>query len=179
MTGQTQILGIRHQGPGSARSVVAALKAIQPQVLLVEGLPDAEELLALVAHDEMRPPVALLVYRPDEPKRAVFNPFAVFSTEWQAIRWALANQVPVRFMNLPQQHRLALDAEEKEDNAPDENEARLRRDPFALIAGFSDIEWWWEEQFEKRHSGPEIFKVVLELVKRSSRRRGLRKRRPS
>ncbi len=167
MIAGVHILGIRHHGPGSARSVVAALEAIQPQALLVEGPPDAEELLALAAHDEMRPPVALLIYRPDEPKRAVFYPFAVFSPEWQAIRWALANQVPVRFMDLPQRHRLALDTEEKEDNAPGENDARLRRDPFALIAeaaGFSDSERWWEEQFEKRHSGPEIFKVVLELM---------------
>ena len=109
MTDGVHILGIRHHGPGSARSVVAALEAIRPQVLLVEGPPDAEELLALAAHAEMRPPVALLVYRPDEPKRAVFYPFAVFSPEWQAIRWALANQVPVRFMDLPQRHRLAIE----------------------------------------------------------------------
>jgi len=161
------ILGIRHHGPGSARSVLAALEAIRPQALLVEGPPDAEDLLPLAAHAEMRPPVALLVYRPDEPKRAVFYPFAVFSPEWQAIRWALANHVPVRFMDLPQRHRLALDAEEKKGDPPDENESRLRRDPFALIAeaaGFSDSELWWEEQFEKRHSGPEIFKAVLELM---------------
>jgi hypothetical protein len=161
------ILGIRHHGPGSARSVVAALEAIRPQVLLVEGPPDADDVLALAAHAEMRPPVALLVYRPDEPKRAVFYPFAAFSPEWQAIRWALANQVPVRFMDLPQRHRLAIEAEEKADEADSEGEARLRRDPFAMIAeaaGFSDSERWWEEQFEKRHSGPEIFKAVLELM---------------
>lgn len=166
MTAGVHILGIRHHGPGSARSVVAALEAIRPQVLLVEGPPDADELLALAAHTEMRPPVALLVYRPDEPKRAVFYPFAIFSPEWQAIRWALANQVPVRFMDLPQRHRLALDAEEKKDDSP-EADARLRRDPFAMIAeaaGFSDSERWWEEQFEKRHSGPEIFKAVIELM---------------
>jgi len=34
----------------------------------------------------------------------------------------------------------------------------------AEAAGFSDSERWWEEQFEKRHSGPEIFKAVLELM---------------
>jgi len=116
MAGDVYILGIRHHGPGSARSVPAALEMIRPQVLLVEGPPDADELIALTAHAEMRPPVALLVYRPEEPKRAVFYPFAVFSPEWQAIRWAHANQVPVRFMDLPQRHRLALDPEEKEDD---------------------------------------------------------------
>jgi hypothetical protein len=167
MIAGVHILGIRHHGPGSARSVVAALETIRPQVLLIEGPPDAEELLALAAHAEMRPPVALLIYRPDEPKRAVFYPFAAFSPEWQAVRWALANEVPVRFMDLPQRHRLALDAEEPKEAPGNETEAGLRRDPFALIAeaaGFSDGERWWEEQFEKRYSGPEIFKAVLELM---------------
>jgi hypothetical protein len=181
MSDSVHILGIRHHGPGSARSVVAALEAIQPQVLLVEGPPDADELLALAAHMEMRPPVALLIYRPDAPKRAVFYPFAEFSPEWQAIRWALARQLPVRFMDLPQRHRLALEEEEEKEQPEDQDaeqepeiekaEAKedecLRRDPFALIAeaaGFSDSERWWEEQFEKRHSGPEIFHAVLELM---------------
>lgn len=166
MSAEVHICGIRHHGPGSARSVVATLEAIQPQVVLVEGPPDADELLSLAAHADMRPPVALLIYRPDEPKRAVFYPFAVFSPEWQAIRWALAHEVPVRFMDLPPRHRLALEAE-AEDRPGDDAETKLRRDPFALVAhaaGFSDSERWWEEQFEKRHSGPEIFKAVLELM---------------
>lgn len=167
MSAETHILGIRHHGPGSARNVVAALETIRPQVLLVEGPPDADNLLPLAAHLEMRPPVALLIYRPDEPKRAAFYPFAAFSPEWQAIRWALAQGVPVRFMDLPQRHRMALDTEEKEEEPAAETDRRLRRDPFAMMAeaaGFSDSERWWEEQFEKRHSGPEIFQAVLELM---------------
>ena len=31
-------------------------------------------------------------------------------------------------------------------------------------AGFADSELWWEQQFEKRHSGPDIFKAVLETM---------------
>jgi hypothetical protein len=159
---------VRHHGPGSARSVGAALDAIRPDSVLVEGPPDADDLMALIAHTDMRPPVALLVYRPDEPKRAVFFPFAAFSPEWTAIRWAYKNQVPVRFMDLPQRHWLALEPEKEADAAPDENqEERKRRDPFALIAeaaGYSDGERWWEEQFEKRHAGPDIFTAVIELM---------------
>jgi len=165
---ETHILGVRHHGPGSARSVGAALDAIRPDSVLVEGPPDADDLMALIAHAEMHPPVALLVYRPDEPKRAVFFPFAAFSPEWTAIRWACKNQVPVRFMDLPQRHWLALEPEKKADAAPDENsEERKRSDPFALIAeaaGYSDGERWWEEQFEKRHAGPDIFQAVIELM---------------
>src|SRR5204863_7616856 len=109
MSAAVHILGIRHHGPGSARSVLATLEAIRPDLVLIEGPPDADDLLHLASHEAMRPPVALLIYRPDEPKRAVFYPFAAFSPEWQAIRWSLANQVPVRFMDLPQRHRIALE----------------------------------------------------------------------
>src|SRR5262245_41382140 len=48
----------------------------------------------------MRPPVALLVYAPDEPRVATFYPFAEFSPEWVAIRWALAHEIPARFIDL-------------------------------------------------------------------------------
>src|SRR5205814_3110337 len=101
------IFGIRHHGPGSARSLREALEALQPDCLLVEGPPDASDVLPLLAHPDMQPPVALLVYRPDQPLRAAFYPFAVFSPEWQAIRYGLARGIPVRFMDLPQAHHLA------------------------------------------------------------------------
>lgn len=105
---QLQIFGIRHHGPGSARSLRKALEALQPDIILVEGPPDAEEVIPLLAHATMEPPVALLVYAPDQPSKAVFYPFAVFSPEWQALSYGLQQAVPVRFMDLPQAHRLAL-----------------------------------------------------------------------
>src|SRR5262245_44645234 len=98
------LFGIRHPGPGSTRALVRALAELAPDCVLVEGPPEGDELLSLVADAEMEPPVALLVYRPDEPRRAVYYPFAEFSPEWQAIRHALAARVPVRFMDLPQAH---------------------------------------------------------------------------
>src|SRR5687768_14421682 len=93
------IFGIRHHGPGSARSLRQALEALQPDALLVEGPPDAAEVLPLLAHEEMKPPVALLLYVPDRPKYAVYYPLALFSPEWQAIQFGLRNGIPVRFMD--------------------------------------------------------------------------------
>ncbi|MDG4824429.1 DUF5682 family protein [Asanoa sp. WMMD1127] len=98
--------GIRHHGPGSARAVVRALEEQRPDILLVEGPPEADDLIQWVADDRLRPPVALLGYAADNPRRAAFWPFAVFSPEWQAIRWAVTNGVPVRFFDLPFAHRL-------------------------------------------------------------------------
>ena len=62
----------------------------------------------------LKPPVAILVYPADEPRRAVYFPLAVFSPEWQTLVWAPTNSVPVRFMDLPQSHQLALQKAEED-----------------------------------------------------------------
>ena len=105
------LFGIRHHGPGSARSLRQALQQLQPDILLVEGPPEADHLLPLLIHPEMAPPVALLLYVPEDPWRSVYYPFALFSPEWQALHYALTAGIPARFMDLPQTHRLALLAE--------------------------------------------------------------------
>ena len=109
--------GIRHHGPGCARSLVRAFEQLQPDCVLVEGPPEAEGVLAALLHEQMQPPVALLSYCPDEPARAVYHPFAVFSPEWQALRWALMQQVPVSFIDLPLTHQLALAKAREEEQA--------------------------------------------------------------
>ncbi|GIM97786.1 DUF5682 family protein [Paractinoplanes toevensis] len=102
-----RLYGIRHHGPGSARAVVQELERQPPQILLVEGPPEADDLVRWVADAGLEPPVALLGYATDDPRRAAFWPFAVFSPEWQAIRWAVTNGVPVRFFDLPFAYRLS------------------------------------------------------------------------
>src|SRR5262249_44722733 len=59
------IFGIRHHGPGSARSLRRALETLRPDIILVEGPPDAADVLPLLAHPDMRPPIALLLYPAD------------------------------------------------------------------------------------------------------------------
>ena len=93
--------GIRHHGPGSARRLLAALAELRPAHVLVEGPSDLSDLLPLLADPAMVPPVALLAYAADRPGAASFWPFAEFSPEYQAIRWALANDVPVGLIDLP------------------------------------------------------------------------------
>src|SRR5262245_18993182 len=102
------IFGIRHHGPGSARSLLAALNGLDPAIVLIEGPPDSDEIIAFAASPAMTPPVAILVHGQDEPANASFYPFAVYSPEWQAMRWALAKGRPVRFIDLPAANRLAL-----------------------------------------------------------------------
>jgi Family of unknown function (DUF5682) len=151
------VYGIRHHGPGSARSVREALAALGPDVVLIEGPPEAEGLLALAGDAEMAPPVALLGYVPGDPKMAAFWPFAVFSPEWQAIRYALGAGVPVRFCDLPAAHQLAM---------ADRRHARPRTDPvcdLATAAGYDDPERWWEDVVE-HVPGAAVFSALAEAI---------------
>jgi hypothetical protein len=175
------VFGVRHHGPGSARSVAAALAALEPDAVLVEGPPEAEAIAALALHPGMTPPVALLAYVPGEPRRAAFWPFAVFSPEWHAVRHALAHDVTLRFIDLPAVHMLAWpqrgdDGEDHEDeglegdDGPD-GEERLaplaRRDPLGLLAragGYADPEGWWEDVVEHRGAGGEDHAGVFAAV---------------
>ena len=189
VVGQVHLLGVRHHGPGSARSVRRALEELEPDLVLVEGPPEADDLVAFAAQDDLVPPVALLAYqepkvvqrradaqdgaRPDEPDgpRAAFWPFAVFSPEWQAMRWAARNEVPLRFIDLPAAahlaHRAASDdgpgaADDGPGGAQDEPRP-TRVDPLgalAAAAGYGDAERWWEDVMEHREGGAAVFDAV-------------------
>ena len=65
-----RVFGIRHHGPGSARSLLAALGEYQPDAVLIEGPADADPLVSWVTAEGMQPPLALLAYARDEPKIA-------------------------------------------------------------------------------------------------------------
>ncbi|MDO9356420.1 MAG: DUF5682 family protein [Solirubrobacteraceae bacterium] len=177
------VLGVRHHGPGSARAVRAALTELAPDAVLIEGPPEADAVASFALDPSMQPPVALLVHATADPGLAAFYPFASFSPEWIALRHGLAAGVPVRFIDLPATHGLALLQEEREgrdeprdggtpgadttdedvaDSGPagptvDEPTAGLRRtDPIALLAeaaGHDDPERWWDDAVEHGTDG--------------------------
>jgi hypothetical protein len=166
------VFGIRHHGPGSARSLRRALETLRPDCVLVEGPPDAADVTPLLRHPQMKPPVALLIYPPDQPHRAVFYPFAVFSPEWQALDYGLSRKIAVRFMDLPQSHRLAMaESVESKDSDPEpqisDPKFAIHDDPIgqlAAAAGYSDGERWWEHMVEHRRDGADLFAAILEAM---------------
>src|SRR4051812_36306486 len=153
-----EVLGIRHHGPGSARSVADALAELEPDLVVIEGAPELDALLPLAGHPDLVPPVAGLVYAVDAPRRAAFYPLAVFSPEWVAMRWAVQRRVEVRFAALPAVHALA---EPPEPPEPTDEDGGAAPDPppavgvpshppdaigtLARAAGYDDPERWWED----------------------------------
>lgn len=176
------LLGVRHHGPGSARAVGAALDRCRPTAVLIEGPPEADALIPLAADQDMRPPVALLAHVAGEPGRAAFWPFAEFSPEWVALRWALAHGVPVRFIDLPAAHTLALGVGDEPRRGPESDGGPEgapgpaavvgpRTDPLAVLAGaagYDEPEVWWEDVVEHRRGegGDALapFEVVAEAM---------------
>lgn len=174
------IFGIRHHGPGCARALMQALETLRPDIVLIEGPPDAEELLPLAKDPDLRPPVAMLLYPPEEPGHAVFYPFAEFSPEWRALRYGLSQNIPVRFMDLPQAMQLVeceepstKDASEQAEGSSEQTTIReiveesLQDDPLgelARAAGYEDTETWWEYQIERRQDATGLFQGILEAM---------------
>ncbi|WP_020656627.1 DUF5682 family protein [Massilia niastensis] len=159
------LFGIRHHGPGCARSLLQALRALQPDCILVEGPPEADGLTGHVGRPGLTPPAALLVYATAAPERAVFYPFAAYSPEWQAIRHANEQGVPVRFCDLPQSHRLV--AAPGTDDAPTAAPAEIEADPLqwlARAAGYGDTETWWDHLVEQRRDSLDLFEAIAEMM---------------
>jgi hypothetical protein len=168
------LLGIRHHGPGSARSLVRALDELRPDVVLVEAPAEATPALRWVGDPGLVPPVALLGYVVDRPHRAVFAPLASFSPEWQAIAWAHAHDVAVHAIDLPLAVSLAGDAAGVDAWAPRSDDgvvATLHGDApadpigaLAAAAGDPDPERWWEDVVEHRGDGVPAFDAVAEAM---------------
>lgn len=178
------VLGIRHHGPGSAHSVAEALATLQPDLILVEGPPELDQVLPLISDPHMAPPVAGLIYAVDEPHLASFYPMAEFSPEWVAISWALSAGIPVRAIDLPAAHTfgLQLAAERAGHTAPGDPRdpggpaadsaehptLQYRPDAIGMLAaaaGYSDPERWWEDAVEHRNDNPaDRFAAILEAI---------------
>ena len=194
MTEGVHLFGIRHHGPGSARSLVHELEELAPDIVLIEGPPEGDSLLPLAAREDLRPPVALLVYATEHAGRAVLYPFADFSPEWQAIRFALRRGVAVRFIDLPLAIRLASlrgrsSAEDSDTSGAGESDgasggdegtgggagdsagvddALAAADPLdamASAAGYSDTERWWDHLVESRAGRDrDVFAAIHEMM---------------
>lgn len=164
-----RLFGIRHHGPGSAASLVAALHQFRPDIVLLECPADGEAALASLRDPALVPPVALLLYNPKQQGQASFLPFAEFSPEWQAVQWCFAHGAHVRCFDLPMALRFG-----PAPPPPPKLPAPKRCLPptwrltpvayLARLAGYADSEQWWETHLEQAPGRADTFGVVLEMM---------------
>lgn len=159
--------GIRHHGPGCSARLISALDKLKPNKVLIEGPSDCSELLTLLAHAQMQPPVALLAYATEYPECHFYYPFAEFSPEYQACLWAVKHGVEVAFIDVPTNIKLAqsiIDLNEEPDTKQDDvvsdkTEAnsqitQIIKDPIGVLArlgGYEDGESWWNDLLEQSY----------------------------
>ena len=94
------LIGVRHHSPALAAAMPALLEAAAPDRLLVELPMELAPWLGWLAHPDTQAPVALSAVREDGGGLS-FYPFADFSPELAAIRWAVRKGIPVEPCDLP------------------------------------------------------------------------------
>src|SRR5436305_917507 len=170
--------GVRHLSPAGAWHLRRYLDQTKPDLVLIEGLSDANELIPHITRKGTKPPIALLAYTDSLPVRTLIYPMARYSPEFQAMCWANEHRVEVEFIDLPSDIFLALqDIEQElrekrrlapppqkapspddppaaEEQPPDEGASPPLEPPasiyeeFARRAGEPDHDTYWERHFE-------------------------------
>ncbi|MBY0262569.1 MAG: hypothetical protein K2Q20_09510, partial [Phycisphaerales bacterium] len=180
------VFGVRHLSPAGAWHLRRYLDAIRPELVLIEGLADATELIPQITRRDTKPPIALLAYTDALPVRTLVYPLATYSPEFQAMCWAKEHDVRAEFIDLPSDIFLALQDIEAERRAerrrkltetpPPEAPADppvpphdLDRSPVeaseslyeqcAQRAGEPDYETYWERHFEHNLS-PDAYRLA-------------------
>jgi hypothetical protein len=94
------LIGVRHHSPAVAAAIPALLASAQPELVMVELPGEMQEWMPWLAHAELQAPIALAAVRKSGGGLA-FYPFADFSPELAAIRWANQNGVAIEAFDLP------------------------------------------------------------------------------
>jgi hypothetical protein len=98
------LYGVRHHSPACASALPPLLDALAPTAVAIELPADLAPWIEWLGHDEAEAPLAIaaVAARGDD---LGFYPFADFSPELVAIRWARAHDVPVHAIDLPASRR--------------------------------------------------------------------------
>src|SRR6516164_6102681 len=94
------LIGIRHHSPILASAMPRLLDQAVPDLILLELPAELQEWLPWLAAEDLKAPVALAAARRDG-RGLVFYPYADFSPELAAVRWAYRHGVAVEAFDLP------------------------------------------------------------------------------
>ncbi|AGC49163.1 hypothetical protein MYSTI_07891 [Myxococcus stipitatus DSM 14675] len=168
---RVHLFPVRHHSPRTTAVLGRWLEHVKPEVVLIEGPCDASALVDVLCDADTRPPIALLGYRTDDTPGSALWPFAEYSPEYAALRWAQAHAARALFIDIPVGVSLAMDRRdavppseaeagaEAQEPAPEPEEPITER--FARERGYRSFEELWEALFEAPDWTPEGFRSVL------------------
>ncbi|AIQ17915.1 hypothetical protein H70357_15480 [Paenibacillus sp. FSL H7-0357] len=159
------IFGVRHLSPGGAKHLLEYLDQLQPTAVLIEGPSDASDEIRHLTHKVTKPPVAILAFTDELPVRTVLWPFAVYSPEYQGMKWAKENGAEALFIDLPSSVTLGLQdmkrqqrgsgqeakpaaVEAEESSAAEMQDEESLYSRIARLAGEYDYDMYWERNYE-------------------------------
>ncbi|KGE16791.1 DUF5682 family protein [Paenibacillus wynnii] len=146
------IFGVRHLSPGGANHLLKYLDKLQPTAVLIEGPTDATDEIRHLTNLVTKPPVAILAFTDEIPVRTVLWPYAVYSPEYQGMKWAQENGVFCSFIDLPSSVTLAMKdtlGRSPQQEADKELSIYTR---IAELAGEYDYDMYWERNYEHNAS---------------------------
>ena len=146
-----RLIGVRHHSAALARAMPALLAAARPRCVCIELPSDLEPWLPWLGHAAARAPLALAAASPDG-STVTFMPFADFSPELAALRWAVARGVPVHALDLPSDRRPAAATPATAPTAAS-TAGRTVADAVALRLGLDDQVRVWDRLVEDAAPG--------------------------
>lgn len=157
--------GIRHFSPACSYYVQEFLDRTAPELVLIEGPSDLNDLIAPLCSEDAVPPVAILAYTDEAPVQTVLWPFAEFSPEYQAMLWANRHNVPVQFCDLPAKVNLALRKVQEEKKQQEESQTEKQEESvyqqLEKHLGIS-VDSFWEYNFEYNNDYEDFQKAVVQ-----------------
>ncbi|MCH1918293.1 DUF5682 family protein [Shewanella sp. A3A] len=147
-------LPVRHHSPACAAFALTRLAEFQPDIVLIEGPRSFSQHLPQLQRPEVVPPIA--IYQAHS-----YFPLALNSPEWQALRWAGEQQLPVQFID--------LDSSDQDDEQPQSrwSDARILSSEYSRqlqqSLGCRDRDELWLRLFEQQNfaSATDFFRQVL------------------
>jgi hypothetical protein len=143
------IVGVRHHSPVIAAAMPAILDAAAPDAVYLELAEELQPWLEWLGHPDLVAPVALAAARRDG-RGLVFYPYADFSPELAALRWAVRAGVPARAFDLPV-GRSADEPGRRQGLRARDDDSGLRR--LQRAYGAEDSEELWDRMIEAPGAG--------------------------
>lgn len=112
---KVHLFPVRHHSPRTSHVLRAFLDQVKPKAILIEGPGDADHLVDVLLDPETKPPVAIMGYRTDGTPGSSLWPFASYSPEFVALRWARDHGAATKFIDITIGQSLAAERGEPVD----------------------------------------------------------------
>lgn len=165
VTNQVLLFPIRHHSPVCSYQLRQMIASYQPEIILIEGPENANDLIPVLTDETTRLPAAIYYFYKDKKKYVNENaedyhcyyPFLYASPEYQAIQQAKKLNIPAEFIDLPYSEILihtkdakGLRAEQEKHNYADDNYLVKSKfyETLCKKTNLRNFDEFWEKYFE-------------------------------